>query len=186
MSTRSRIGIIRERPEGKAPIVESIYCHFDGYPEGVGQTLLDHWTSEEKINELMALGDLSALGSVIGEDQGTDWFDKRHDVLHGSLEEPKDAKDDPRSNWCLAYGRDRGEKDVSSVTHALDAWPDYGQEAEYVFDPADSTWRVSSPRQNPVGWNTVPEWEGFITIAEALKFVTQETDEAMRVEPIEG
>lgn len=171
MSTRSRIGIIREKPEGKAPIVESIYCHFDGYPEGVGKTLLEHWTDPEKVNELMAQGDLSALGSVIGEDQGTDWFDKRHSVLWGTYEEPRDPSEDPRNEWCLFYRRDRGEKEVDSVTHSLDEFPDYGQEAEYVFDPEDGVWRVRSEQLNPVGWNTVPQWEGWITIPEALEFV---------------
>lgn len=37
MSTRSRIGMIN--PYGS---VSSIYCHFDGYPEGVGKTLHDN------------------------------------------------------------------------------------------------------------------------------------------------
>lgn len=174
MSTHSRIGIIREKPEGKAPIVESIYCHFDGYPEGVGKTLFEHWTSEGDVNELMKLGDLSVLGEEIGEDQGTRWFDDRHSVLYG------DGKpyppEDPRVKWCLAYGRDRGETGIESVTHPIDKFPDSGQEAEYVFDPEDDTWRVRSETLNPVGWNTVPQWDGWITIPEALQFVTASQD----------
>ncbi|HSE44248.1 MAG TPA: hypothetical protein VLA89_02855 [Gemmatimonadales bacterium] len=177
MSTRSRIGIIREKPEGKAPVVESIYCHFDGYPEGVGKTLLESWTTEEKVNELMRLGDLSVLGSELGEDQGTDWFDKRHAELYGEDVYPNPGND-PRLNWCVAYGRDRGEDGCASRIHMLDDWPDYGQEAEYIFDPADSTWRVSSPAQNPVGWNTVAPWEGFVSIPEAIELEQAATSQA--------
>lgn len=161
MSTRSRIGIIRE--QGSPPIVESIYCHFDGYPEGVGQTLLNHWTDTEKINRLIALGDLSVLGSEIGEDQGTDWFDEQYKTLQAA------DRNDPRHNWCVAYGRDRGEKECVSRTHSMYEFPDCGQEAEYVFHPGSGKWWVSSPGQNPVGWNTVAAWHGFISIPDAIE-----------------
>jgi hypothetical protein len=155
MSTRSRIGIIRGEDSSGKKIVESIYCHFDGYPEGVGQTLLDHWTNEAKINELLSLGDLSALGDVIGEKHDFDWHTEGEASQKG---------------WCLFYGRDRNESGVSSITHPFDEWPDYGQECEYVFDPGTQVWRVSSEaRGNPMGWNTVAEWPGFITIPEAIK-----------------
>lgn len=165
MSTRSRIGIIRSKPEDSPPIVESIYCHFDGYPEGVGQMLLDHWTTKTKINRLIRLGDLSALGSEIGEDQGTSWFDERYATLYADGA----SASDPRRNWCLAYRRDRGEKDVGSVRHSIDDWPDYGQEAEYLFDPDTKEWRVRRQDFNPVGWNTVTPWEGWISIPEAIR-----------------
>jgi len=161
MSTRSRIGIIRSAEE---KTVESIYCHFDGYPEGVGQTLLNHWTTAEWVEELIALGDLSALGAQIGEDQGTDWFYKRQETLYANGYDT----DDPRSTWCLAYGRDRGEKDVGAITHSIDKWPGSGQECEYLFDPTTSEWRVRSTFGNPVGWNTVADWPGWATIPEAI------------------
>jgi hypothetical protein len=172
MSTRSRIGIIRQRPEGEAPIVESVYCHFDGYPGGVGKTLHEHWTDVSNIDELLRLGDLSALGEEVGEDQGTGWFDARHETLHGTYDEPRDPADDPRSRWSLFYGRDRGEEGVDSVVHPIDDFPDYGQEAEYVFDPEDGLWRVRSRQLNPVGWNTVRQWDGWKTIPEAIEYVT--------------
>jgi hypothetical protein len=44
MSTRSMIGIQQE--DGK---IEAIYCHYDGYPEGVGQTLADHYQTTDKV-----------------------------------------------------------------------------------------------------------------------------------------
>ena len=90
MSTRSNIGIIRK--DGK---VEVVYCHFDGYPEGVGATLLQHYQDTEKIAELVDLGSLSILGPEIGE---------KHDFdTHCQNEETRDSV-------CLFYHRDRGEK----------------------------------------------------------------------------
>ena len=120
MATRARIGVLRT-PDN----VESIYSHWDGYPEGVGATLAESYTQSTKVDSLMALGDVSILGSEIGE---------QHDFeLRSNNPGSKD--------WCLAYGRDRGETDVSSSTHSLSEWPDCDQEYEYLFDPAKG-WAV--------------------------------------------
>lgn len=94
MSTRSFIGV-RNTNES----IDYIYCHFDGYPEGVGATLIEHYADFSQVNELMKLGDLSILGKFIGEKQD---FDNR-------------IKD-----YCLAYGRDRGETGVSVSTTTLE------------------------------------------------------------------
>ncbi len=73
MSTRSRIGILNEDAT-----VTSIYCHHDGYPSGVGFILINCYTDEDEIYELMSLGDLSSLDEDIdscdayGRDRGED------------------------------------------------------------------------------------------------------------------
>ena len=113
MSTRSKIGI--SNPEDGT--VFGIYCHFDGYPDGVGKTLKRHYKSEAKVRELIALGDLSSLGKEIGE---------KHDI--NNL--------DNVTTMCRAYGRDRGEPDTEARAYAnlqafLDA--DLGQEYTYLF-----------------------------------------------------
>ncbi len=56
MATRSRIAI-----ENQDGTVTSIYCHFDGYLEGVGKKLFNHY-DREKTEKLMELGDISVLG----------------------------------------------------------------------------------------------------------------------------
>ena len=38
-----------------------IYCHWDGYPSGVGATLLKHFDTYEKVLNLISLGYLSTL-----------------------------------------------------------------------------------------------------------------------------
>jgi hypothetical protein len=56
MSTRSRIAI-----ENQNGSVTSIYCHFDGYISGVGKLLKNATQSIRKVEELIELGDISAL-----------------------------------------------------------------------------------------------------------------------------
>ena len=56
MSTRGRIGVIK-----KDGSVESIYCHFDGYLEGVGKMLNDNYQNYNDIKELIKLGNISGL-----------------------------------------------------------------------------------------------------------------------------
>jgi hypothetical protein len=85
MSTRS--AIIRATDGGS---YEGIYCHFDGYEEGVGQTLLDHYSDPDKVKRLIALGSISQLGERV-EPVGAHSFAKRED------------------GTSVAYHRDRGE-----------------------------------------------------------------------------
>ena len=111
MATRSRIGII----DNRSGSVTSIYCHWDGYPENNGRILIENYTDVAKIQKLMKLGDLSSLGKEIGERQNFD--------------QPTDR------NWCLAYGRDRGETQVRSQMHnSLEDYLKYGEEYNYLWD----------------------------------------------------
>ena len=92
MGTRSTIGVVLWDNT-----IESIYCHWDGYPNGVGAMLAEHYTCPAKIDALLALGDISTLEPEIGE---------QHDF------------DNPTDGWTLAYGRDRGDEDITQDTHA--------------------------------------------------------------------
>lgn len=56
MSTRCYIG----KYDGNN--IKAIYCHHDGYPNGVGQMLKEHYTSDNKIDELISLGAITSLG----------------------------------------------------------------------------------------------------------------------------
>lgn len=85
MSTRSRIAIETRDTDGNQ-VINSIYCHFDGYPEGVGTTLFNHYTSKEKVTELIKLGDISSLGIQLTSttvayhrDRGEDFCEPRVD-----------------------------------------------------------------------------------------------------------
>ena len=135
MGTRSRIAI--ETPQG----VTSIYCHWDGYPSNNGKILIDHYTAVSKINRLMKLGDISVLGAEIGK---------------------KIAFETPtaeRCNQCIAYRRDRGDKDVTTVFHAdVDTMYAYSSDgwAEFVYLYRDGKWLVSATGDKPA-WRPVSD-----------------------------
>ena len=109
MATRSYIGI-----RNTDASVDYIYCHFDGYPEHNGAILREHYSNINRVNELLNLGDLSVLGQFIGEKQD---FDKRI------------------QDTCLAYGRDRGESNVSKKNGGYDELiTDQNVDYVYIFD----------------------------------------------------
>ena len=86
MSTRSNIAI--ELPDGK---VKSIYVHSDGYPNGVGHCLLEHYNDYKKARALFKFGNASYLGSTLKECSfyERDWG-----------REP-DAGQSHNNEWCL-------------------------------------------------------------------------------------
>ena len=101
MGTRSRIGVMH------GDNCKAVYCHWDGYLEHNGRILLEHYDSA-LANYLVALGDLSSLGKLLGEKHP---FSK-YDIKDNDPE--RDAKlalveRAETENWCTFYGRDRGE-----------------------------------------------------------------------------
>ena len=58
MSTRSVIGIMNNDNS-----VDSVYCHFDGYPEHTGYFLKKFFDTKEKVENLISNGDISSLVS---------------------------------------------------------------------------------------------------------------------------
>lgn len=60
MATRSTIGI-----QNDDETIEAVYCHWDGYLEGVGKTLKENYNSEDKIRLLLSFGNISSLGEDV-------------------------------------------------------------------------------------------------------------------------
>ena len=60
MSTRSRIAMVNL--DGS---VKSIYCHWDGYLEWNGDILANCYVTNEEVNSLINLGDISSLGRLL-------------------------------------------------------------------------------------------------------------------------
>lgn len=101
MGTRSGIGI--ENPNTGA--IKAIYCHWDGYLEHNGSILNKHYDSSPKVNNLIALGDLSSLRPEIGVKHAFSQLDL--------CEADREAYEAQHGNSCTFYGRDRGETGVS-------------------------------------------------------------------------
>jgi hypothetical protein len=134
MSTRSFIHV--QRADGKWA---RIYCHFDGYWEGVGQTLQHHYNSQEKAEALVALGDISSLGEEIGEKHDFD-FNFKFFEKYGS--DDKARYNDPEyirlQKMCNVYGRDRGETGVEPVVG--DTLREVFASQEYMYVWRDDQW----------------------------------------------
>jgi hypothetical protein len=85
MATRSVIAVKNENES-----FDAIYCHFDGYPEGVGQTLKDNYNSEELARSLIAKGSLSTLEKDL---ESSSFYTSRGEKLQKYNEESfKDLK----------------------------------------------------------------------------------------------
>jgi hypothetical protein len=117
MSTRSFI--CKSLPNNT---VVGVYCHFDGYPSGVGATLSTHYTTTPRVDALLSLGSISQLKPRLVPDLG---------VTH--------TFDNPAANVTVAYHRDRGEAMSSTTFPSLDVMvanvaDQLGVEFVYIWD----------------------------------------------------
>lgn len=122
MSTRSSIMV--RNADGT---VTGIYCHFDGYPSHNGRLLVDHYNEEQKVRELVSLGDMSYLAENINPDSS------REHKFDGEKQE----------GVCLFYHRDRGEpwEDTAPKTDSEFGFLHYNEQAyNYLFD--NGRWHV--------------------------------------------
>ena len=130
MGTRSMIGI--ENPNSLA--VKAVYCHWDGYLEHNGRILNEHYTASPKVNNLIALGDLSSLRAEIGEKHAFSQLDL--------CEADREAYEAQHGNSCTFYTRDRGEtapyKFFANAKEALDYYDGSWCEYFYLFRYDDS------------------------------------------------
>ena len=122
MGTRSMIAI--QNPYSKD--VRAVYCHWDGYLEHNGAILQKHYAASPKVNNLIALGDISSLRPEIGE---------KHDFSRLDSTLPEAEYEKLYGNMTTFYTRDRGEdtpfKVFKTLAEAEDhyTWSDY----YYVF-----------------------------------------------------
>lgn len=117
MSTRSFI--CKSLPNNT---IVGVYCHYDGYPSGVGATLANHYTTDERVEALLNLGSISQLHPRLVPDLGdTHTFEK------------------PAKNVTVAYHRDRGEAISTTTFPSLDVMVEnvayqLGVEFVYIWD----------------------------------------------------
>lgn len=123
MGTRSSIAILRE---GGA--IDSVYCHWDGYPSHNGRILQENYNTKEKVEELIAHGSISSLAPQIGQkhdpdDVGRDWSKPRE--------------------WTKFYARDCGEEVEISHYATFAEWLAAGPSYNYLFDPVAGSWTLT-------------------------------------------
>ena len=102
MATRSTISVVHE--DGS---VESVYCHWDGYPSHNGKLLLKNYNSSEKAKELVSYGDISGLKETI---EKTEFFcrdngESFHSDLFGSYQVFSDELSFQQFNYLYRNGK---------------------------------------------------------------------------------
>jgi hypothetical protein len=129
MGTRSRIGVMH------GDKLKSVYCHWDGYLSNNGKILQAHYDSA-KANHLVSLGDLSSLGTDIGQKHE---FDCPHNYNTPEFLAWQEAK----NGMCTFYGRDRDETGVDFTvdqSYAEFLSKDYDYEYYYIMN--DGVWYI--------------------------------------------
>lgn len=114
MSTNATISVVH-----RDNTVNTIYLHWDGYPDHALTTLNAHYNEYDKVAKLCELGDLSAL------------YASADCPIGHSFKNPVDG-------YCIFYGRDRGEDDVAPKAYNSKADIDCHQEYNYIFE--DGSW----------------------------------------------
>ena len=136
MGTRSRIGVMH------GDVCKSVYCHWDGYLEHNGVILQENYDSA-KANHLVALGDLSSLGTQIGEQHPfSPHFDEGSKVVYDAAKE---------AGYCTFYGRDRSESGTefkSDYTFETFFERAEGCGAEWYYIMRDGVWYVGNTHEN--------------------------------------
>lgn len=135
MATRSRIGLMLE--DGT---IKHSYCHFDGYPTGVGHTLVEHYSDIDQIKELLSFGDMSFLTPKVNP-EGEHSFNK------------------PEDGVTVFYSRDRGESDVDAVTTSKDEYHSvkYSSCIDYLYLFSGGHWWVYD-NFDKLGWELVKRY----------------------------
>ena len=122
MSTHAKIMLVDSNN-----IVTGIYCHFDGYLDGVGATLLKHYSDLDKVKDLIALGSISYLEKSIECPLGHSF-------------------NTPIKGYTVAYHRDRGEDFCQSrgvIENGIIKNIAF-EEYNYVYFESDSEWYLKS------------------------------------------
>ena len=156
MGTRSRIGVMH------GDNVKSVYCHWDGYLEHNGVILQEHYNSA-KANELVSLGDLSALRPEIGDQHPFSQFEvddlDRDDFIRTT------------ENMCTFYGRDRCETGTEFKTSStFESFFDQveGGGGEWYYIMKDGVWYVGSTYENDTRF-----YKTLVSLKEALSITME-------------
>jgi len=93
MATRSYIAIKEEDNS-----YQGIYCHWDGYPSGVGATLAEHYKLQDKVKVLISKGSLSSLGPTLKESEF--YTDRGEDLRVNTFSDSDELKVYAKESWC--------------------------------------------------------------------------------------
>lgn len=118
MSTNATVSIVNE--DGS---VYTIYNHWDGYPSSLGITLRNYYKSENRVRDLIGMGDASIIARKISPSDPANHNFTNHE-----------------KGVCLFYSRDRGEDDCEYhvFDNILQMLKEFGQQFNYIY--RDKKW----------------------------------------------
>ena len=87
MGTRSTIAL--EFADGT---VEQVYCHWDGYLEGNGAMLIQHYMDPFKVKQLLALGGFSSLEASVEDTKKTAYTQRGEELMINKFKDFEDYK----------------------------------------------------------------------------------------------
>jgi hypothetical protein len=138
MGTRSRIGY--QLPDLS---IVSTYCHYDGYLEGNGRILAEHYQDREAVKELIDGGSMSSLrvattweSSAVRDDSGNIVRDADDNWVYSNTREPQPLYHSERGD-----GEDPTHTNFEEFTSG-----NSGEEFAYLYT-TDGKWRAYK-----IGW----------------------------------
>jgi hypothetical protein len=142
MATRGTISIVTERTNNG--VGRTIYTHWDSYPSNNGRILLEHYKDAKKIDALIDLGDISILAENVspGKEGIRRKMNEKYEYDLIPTKEPH-SFDEPHQGVVIAYGRDRGEKDVeATIFVGKTPHKNRSEEYDYLFVESENKWYV--------------------------------------------
>lgn len=138
MSTRSLIGLV------KGNKVEYIYCHNDGYVQYNGVMLKTYYKTQEQVQALLNMCDISSLGAIATTND--EWLALTQEQ-HGEREENGARK------YTLSYNNWRNEGTTShevSITKYLGEYMLNHSDAAYFYYFLNGEWHCRNWRGEEV------------------------------------
>jgi hypothetical protein len=128
--------------------IKHSYCHFDGYPNGVGHTLVENYSEIEKVEELLSFGDMSFLSPKVNP-------------------EGEHSFGNPEKDVTVFYGRDRGETGIDSVITPMDEYLSVKHSSciDYQYLFSGGQWWVYD-NNDKSGWELVKRYLSEYTLTE--------------------
>ena len=100
MATRSRIAVKQDK------VWKSVYVHWDGYPKGVGEELIENYTQKKDIEDLIEVGHRSHL---IDDKEGKSGYEDGYDKFE-TLQELMETFDSEDTQYLYSIDLSNTEK----------------------------------------------------------------------------
>ena len=162
MATRALIGYLDEDRN-----FTCTYNHYDGYPEGLGKSLLNHYDTNEKAKQIANTGYISSV-----DDDGT--IDSKYDEpankmkLNGDWEDAKEEMagkvDEYGGNYGYIWFEGEGAWTTlknHGIRSMMDQLDDKMSLAASMFGPVDENKKEEEMKEIEENYNT--KWNEFIT-----------------------